>query len=38
VSVGDDDTGPFHAAKYRVPLTNVKRSGVRLSYLPRGTT
>ena len=26
VGVGDDDTGPFHAAKYRVPLTNVKRS------------
>lgn len=27
VGVGDDDTGPFHAAKYRVPRTNVKRSG-----------
>lgn len=26
VRIGNDDTGPFHGAKYRVPLTNVKRS------------
>jgi hypothetical protein len=26
VRIGNDDGGSFHGAKYRVPLTNVKRS------------
>ena len=37
VRIGDDDTGPFHAAKYRVALTNVKRGSVALFNL-RGTS
>ena len=38
MGVGDDDAGPFHAAKYRVALTNVKRASIASFYLSRETT